>query len=635
MFLNCEVGVCTNFEPRDKKRASVSTNHRASKGAVSRSWVGVCASFTVGHARGHTMFRRTYFSAILGSFPFFVLACGSSSDSLPPPASIGGMNGQGGLTASVTTGGVTSSTGGANTGGTTATSTTGRNSTGGASPGGAGGGPATGGSPTGSTGGRGAASGGADALGGGNTTGGSSAKNGTTATGGTAGSVTTGITGGGSLQGGTSPTGGSSAKGGTAATGGVTTTIGGSSAKGGASTAGGVTSTGGATGTSVSVSSTCKITAWPAPKGSTVNISGTKSVTTYDGGGALHEGNLNDCSVGDQSSTNAIFEVADGGSVKNVIFGKNVGDGIHCLGSCTIDNVWFPYICDDAITINKDGASSGTSTISNSGFKGARDKTIQHNGGNSTLNITNVYVEVAGKLYRSCGSGGGCTTSAKHTVNISNLIAIGVDQVAGVSENDAVTLTNICTFRTPTLCNTYKVNSDSDSTKGANGTGEGPSPNCSYKASDTHALVDRVTGATLTTDVVCTGSNSAKTGSTATACVTGFEDCLKVCAPGSYGFKELTCSGGTYTSPATGGCVLVSSSTDSAAAAALAGTNSSKATSNVTKNASCSTQWAWGKDSSNSANYCVCTEKPGYYQQSSGSAQPASWMVWDCQSQWW
>jgi hypothetical protein len=27
--------------------------------------------------------------------------------------------------------------------------------------------------------------------------------------------------------------------------------------------------------------------------------------------------------------------------------------------------------------------------------------------------------------------------------------------------------------------------------------------------------------------------------------------------------------------------------------------------------------------------------KPGYYGQSSGYAPPVSWMVWDCQSQWW
>jgi hypothetical protein len=437
--------------------------------------------------------------------------------------------------------------------------------------------------------------------------------------------------GGGTATGGTTggPSGGSTASGGASA--GGTTAKGGTTSTGGSTATGGTTST--STGPSVTVSAACTALetklAWPTAKGSTVTISGTKSVTDYDGGGALHEGTLNDCSTGDQSSTKAIVEVADGGSVKNVIFGKNIGDGIHCLGSCTIDNVWYPYICDDAITINKDGTASKASTISNSGFKGARDKIIQHNGGDSTLNITNVYAEVGGKLYRSCGSGGGCTTSAKHTVNISNVIAIGVNQVAGVSENDQVTLSNICAFRTATLCNTYKVNSDTDSTKGANGTGEGPSPNCTYQSSTAHALVDRVGGATLSTDVLCPGSNSAKSGSTATACISGFDSCLKVCAPGMYGFKQLTCSGGLYSSPATANCALVTSAENSAAATALASSNSSTATSSVTKNSECAgKQWSWGKDSSNATNYCVCTQKPGYYGVT-------SWLVWDCQSPWW
>jgi pectate lyase len=523
-------------------------------------------------------------------------------------ATAGGATSSGG----VGSGGVTGS-GGSGSGGVTASG--GASGSGGASSGGA-------------TGSGGARTGGATGGGGTSAAGGTTSSGGTTATGG----KTTGS--GGSANGGTTTAaGGTSTATGGARTGGSTGT-GGTTAPGGATGTGG-SGSGGSSGTSISVSPTCKVQTWPTATGSPVNISGTKKVTDYDGKGALHDGDLNDCTVGDQDSTDAMFEVADGGSVKNVIFGKKIGDGIHCLGSCTIENVWFPYVCDDAITINIDGASSGTSSIKNSGFKGARDKTIQHNGGNSTLNIDNVYVEVAGKLYRSCGSGGGCTTSAKHTVNISNVVAVGVNQVAGVSENDMVTLSNICVFRTPTLCNTYKVNSDTDSTKASNGTGEGPGPNCSYKASDVHALVDRVAGATLTTDVMCPGPNSSKSGSTATACITGFETCLKTCAPGMYGFKQLTCSGGNYSSPETGGCALVTSAADSAAATNLAGTRAATASGTVTKNNSCTTQWALGIDSSKSTNTCACVEKPGYYQQSSGYAQPVSWMVWDCQSQWW
>ncbi len=160
--------------------------------------------------------------------------------------------------------------------------------------------------------------------------------------------------------------------------------------------------------------------------------------------------------------------------------------------------------------------------------------------------LDTIYVETAGKLYRSCGEGSGCgSSSAVRTVNASNIYAIGVGQVLGVSSNDKATLKNICAYRTPQVCHVYQPGSDEDAPVGANNVGEGPGPNCTYTAADVHALVDRVNGA-VTTDVLCTGPNSAKTGSTATNCVSGFDTCLKGCAPGSYGFKQLTCSGGKY-----------------------------------------------------------------------------------------
>jgi hypothetical protein len=65
--------------------------------------------------------------------------------------------------------------------------------------------------------------------------------------------------------------------------------------------------------------------------------------------------------------------------------------------------------------------------------------------------------------------------------------------------------------------------------------------------------------------------------------------------------------------------------TDATAAARLAGSNASTATSTVTGNAACTSQWAWGRDSD--SKYCVCVSKPGYYQTAN--------YVWDCQTQWW
>ncbi len=424
-----------------------------------------------------------------------------------------------------------------------------------------------------------------------------------------------GASSGGATTGGATSNGGSTSTGGTTNAGGSTNS--GGTHSGGSTSAGGA-GAGGTTGTTVHQSSSCNVPTWPSAVGTAVTISGTKKVSgTYDGKMALHNGDLNDCTTGDQNSVDPIIEVADGGTVKNIVFGTHVGDGIHCLGSCTIDNVWFPYICDDAITML--GGSGKTATITNSGFKGARDKTIQHNGDGSTVVLNNIYVETAGKLYRSCGQG--CSSSEKRMATISNVIAIGASQIAGVSTNDKVTLTNICTYRTPSMCRTYKPGTETETTIGSNGTDEGPTANCVYKATDTHALLSDVTG-NFQTDIVCPGPNSVKVGSTATACITGFESCLKGCAPGSYGFKEAICTNGKYAD--TGACGLVA---DPTIAPHFAQSNSTSATQTVTNNDPCTTEWAWGNDGS--GKYCMCVPKPGYYQAGSG------WWVWDCQSNWW
>src|SRR5262249_55529889 len=157
---------------------------------------------------------------------------------------------------------------------------------------------------------------------------------------------------------------------------------------------------------------------------------------------------------------------------------------------------------------------------------------------------------------------------------------------------------------------------------GANGTSEGPSANCTYKGTDSHALLSDVSGS-FQTDVLCPGPNSVKVGSTnATACVSGFESCLKGCAPGSYGLRQTVCPAGTYAS--SGPCAI---SSDPTIAAHLGSSNAASATTTVTTNTACTTEWAWANDGN--GKFCVCVPKPGDYQVSS------SWFVWDCQSQWW
>jgi hypothetical protein len=436
---------------------------------------------------------------------------------------------------------------------------------------------------------------------------------GAAAQGGTAsgGAASGGTASGGASNGGSSTAG--SANGGSSSSG---------SANGGSAgaSAGGSAGSGGS-GTSVPEASSCPKITWPTANGSKNLGSGIKvgGSEVYDGGMAVHEGSLEDCSAGDQDSVDPLIEVANGGTVKNVIMGKKVGDGIHCLGSCTIENVWFPNVCDDAIS----AMGSGTVSIKNSGFKNARDKTIQHNG-TATVNIDTVYVETAGKLYRSCGEG--CSGSAKRSATLSNIVAIGVDQVAGVSENDTVTLKNICVHRTFSICSMYEPGTSTESTKGVSGSNEGPSANCKFTAADTHALLSKVTGVPFTTEAVCGGPNGYKSGSTATDCVTGFDKCLKACAPGGYGFKEITCKSGRYSEGTGPICALPTEPTAAqnlAPARVMAG-----ASAMVSNNGECSTEWSLGIESSNNANFCVCVRKPGYYKHD-------NWLSWDCQRRWW
>ncbi len=369
----------------------------------------------------------------------------------------------------------------------------------------------------------------------------------------------------------------------------------------------------------VNQSDTCPDITWPTANGST-NLGGGITVAggeVYDGEMKVHEGSLNNCATGDQDSTDPLIEVADGGTVRNVIMGTNVGDGIHCLGSCTIENVWFPNVCDDAIS----ALGGGTVTIRDSGFKNARDKTIQHNG-SGTVNIDNVYVETAGKLYRSCGEG---CDGANRSASISNVVAIGVDQIAGVSTNDTVTLSNICVHRSFSICSIYEPGSSDETTSGVNGSNEGPNENCQFSADDTHALLSLVGGVPFSTDAVCGGPNAYKSGGTATACVETYDNCLKACAPGGYGFKELTCVDGEYEE---GDGVICAMPTDPTAREMLSQERVSAATEQVRKNEECSTEWAIGIDISNNARYCVCVPKPGYYDFD-------NWLAWDCQDRWW
>jgi len=176
--------------------------------------------------------------------------------------------------------------------------------------------------------------------------------------------------------------------------------------------------------------------AWPSSAGS-ASISGTVNVSgTFDGGMKTY------CCIGDGSqseSQDPMFKIANGGTLQNVIIGSPAGDGVHCEGTCTIRNVWWNDIGEDAATFK--GTGGGTSYVIGGGARSGSDKTFQHNG-NGTVSISGFYLSGSGKLYRGCGN---CTTSHQRHVKIDNVLLNDIDMVAGINSNwgDTATITRV------------------------------------------------------------------------------------------------------------------------------------------------------------------------------------------------
>ncbi|KAF9020963.1 pectin lyase-like protein [Hymenopellis radicata] len=147
-----------------------------------------------------------------------------------------------------------------------------------------------------------------------------------------------------------------------------------------------------------------------------------------------------------------------------VVIGANQAEGVHCLGSCTLDHVFFEDVCEDAITIKQ---TSGTSRINYGGAKHASDKVVQHNGGGVYLR-NRFYVEDFGKLYRS------------RTVQINDVWAVDGSALVGINTTATIRTTQVDDVND--ICVRYTGNDDGDEpTK----TGSGPDGTyCKYTTSD-------------------------------------------------------------------------------------------------------------------------------------------------------
>ena len=128
-------------------------------------------------------------------------------------------------------------------------------------------------------------------------------------------------------------------------------------------------------------------------------------------------GNLGTSSQGE--SQDPMFHLVEGATLQNVILGNPAADGVHCDGNCTLKNVWWEDVGEDAATL-KGTSPTQVMTIDGGGAQKASDKVFQHNGP-GTMIIRNFCAQDFGKLYRSCGN---CTTQYARHVQLQNVMVV-------------------------------------------------------------------------------------------------------------------------------------------------------------------------------------------------------------------
>ncbi len=220
---------------------------------------------------------------------------------------------------------------------------------------------------------------------------------------------------------------------------------------------------------------------WPTPQGDVLVTASIAVSGVFDGGMKRYIGSGPLGTGGQDESQDPIFDLAAGATLKNVILGNPAADGVHCAGACTLQNVWWEDVGEDAATF-RGSSSSIQSLVDGGGARHATDKTFQHNGA-GTLTIRNFQLEDFGKLYRSCGN---CSTQYQRNVVINNVRLTAGSTVAGVNTNygDTARFSLIYIVNDPSMsiCDRFTGNNTGDEpTKtgsGADGT------YCIYSPSD-------------------------------------------------------------------------------------------------------------------------------------------------------
>jgi hypothetical protein len=161
------------------------------------------------------------------------------------------------------------------------------------------------------------------------------------------------------------------------------------------------------------------LVSWPKATGN-VSVEQTVEVAgSFDGGMQRYHG-AGDLGTSSQDESQApVFKLSDGAVLSNVIIGHPAADGIHCKGSCTLRNVWWENVGEDAATF-RGQSPTDVMLIDGGGASGASDKVFQDNG-HGTMHIKDFYFEWFGKVFRSCGN---CSKQMDRHVILENVTAV-------------------------------------------------------------------------------------------------------------------------------------------------------------------------------------------------------------------
>ncbi|KAI0407845.1 pectate lyase [Xylaria palmicola] len=199
-------------------------------------------------------------------------------------------------------------------------------------------------------------------------------------------------------------------------------------------------------------------TTLPASSGAVTSAAAITVKSSLDGGMKRYERSGDVCQGQTETGeADAMFILEDGATLSNVIIGAGQAEGVHCRGTCTINNVWWADVCEDAITFKQ---TSGTSYINGGGAFHADDKIIQFNG-RGTVQVKNFYANDYGKVSRSCGNCDG--NGGPRNFIFDNVSAVDGGVLCGINTNygDTCKISNSCQNKAK-YCDRYEGNSSGE-----------------------------------------------------------------------------------------------------------------------------------------------------------------------------